>query len=120
MPRVLIADDEESMRTLVARAIAMDGHTIVTAQDGAHPIQLITSLPCINQPEGTAACDHIEESVFPAETLGQHYIVTVPTSPGGTPIGHIVRVFGNVDGTSLTYSPSKPAGKESEFGVRPS
>ena len=25
MPRVLIADDEESMRVLVARAIAMDG-----------------------------------------------------------------------------------------------
>ena len=32
MPRVLIADDEESMRTLVARAIAMDGHDTVTAK----------------------------------------------------------------------------------------
>lgn len=83
--------------------------SLVTAQDGAHPIQLITSLPCIDQPEGTAACDHIEESVFPAETLGQHYFVTVPTSPGGTPIGHIVRIFGNVDGTTLTYT-NKPAG----------
>ena len=31
MPRVLIADDEDSMRTLVARAIAMDGHETVTA-----------------------------------------------------------------------------------------
>ncbi len=74
------------------------------------PVQVITGLPCVNQPEGTAACDHIEESVFPAETLGQHYVVTVPTSPGGSPIGHIVRVFGNVDGTTLTYNPSKPAG----------
>ena len=35
MPRVLIADDEVSMRTLVARAIAMDGHATVTAADGA-------------------------------------------------------------------------------------
>jgi DNA-binding response OmpR family regulator len=35
MPRVLIADDEDSMRTLVARAIAMDGHETVTAEDGA-------------------------------------------------------------------------------------
>ena len=33
MPRVLIADDEVSMRSLVARAIAMDGHDIVTAED---------------------------------------------------------------------------------------
>ena len=32
MPRVLIADDEDSMRTLVARAIAMDGHATVTAR----------------------------------------------------------------------------------------
>jgi hypothetical protein len=100
----------------VAEVVGQTGDTndfsgsLVQAQDAQHPIQLITSLPCINQPEGTAACDHIEESVFPAETLGQHYVVTVPTSPGGTPIGHIVRIFGNVDGTTLTYAPSKPAG----------
>jgi len=42
MPRVLIADDEESMRTLVARAIAMDGHAIVTAQDGAEALEILT------------------------------------------------------------------------------
>jgi two-component system, cell cycle response regulator CpdR len=42
MPRVLIADDEDSMRTLVARAIAMDGHEIVTAQDGAEALELLT------------------------------------------------------------------------------
>jgi hypothetical protein len=90
--------------------------SLVTAQDGAHPIQVITSLPCINQPEGTSACDHIEESVFPAETLGQHYFVTVPTSPGGTPIGHIVRIFGNVDGTTLTYT-NPPAGAPSTINA---
>ena len=42
MPRVLIADDEESMRTLVARAIAMDGHDIVTAEDGAEALEILT------------------------------------------------------------------------------
>ena len=74
------------------------------------PIQLITGEQCVFQPEGTAACDHVEESVFPAETLGQHYIVNVPTSPNGDVVGHVVRVFGNVDGTTLTYNPTKPAG----------
>ncbi|HBR47995.1 MAG TPA: hypothetical protein DEA80_24240, partial [Afipia sp.] len=39
MSRVLIADDEESMRLLVARAIAMDGHEIVTAEDGAEALE---------------------------------------------------------------------------------
>jgi CheY-like chemotaxis protein len=43
MPRVLIADDEESMRTLVARAIAMEGHETVTAQDGAEALDILVS-----------------------------------------------------------------------------
>ena len=42
MSRVLIADDEDSMRLLVARAIAMDGHEIVTAQDGAEALDILT------------------------------------------------------------------------------
>jgi two-component system, cell cycle response regulator CpdR len=42
MPRVLIADDEDSMRSLVARAIAMDGHDTVTAQDGAEALEILT------------------------------------------------------------------------------
>lgn len=41
MARILIADDEESMRQLVARAVAMDGHEIVTAQDGAEALSII-------------------------------------------------------------------------------
>src|SRR3978361_545220 len=41
MPRVLIADDEDSMRRLVARAIAMDGHDIVTAEDGAEALEIL-------------------------------------------------------------------------------
>ena len=42
MSRVLIADDEDSMRSLVARAIAMDGHDTVTAQDGAEALEILT------------------------------------------------------------------------------
>jgi CheY-like chemotaxis protein len=42
MAKILIADDEESMRLLVGRAIAMDGHEIATAQDGAEALDLIT------------------------------------------------------------------------------
>jgi two-component system cell cycle response regulator CpdR len=42
MPRVLIADDEESMRLLVSRAIAMDGHETVIAQDGAEALDILS------------------------------------------------------------------------------
>ena len=43
MSRVLIADDEESMRLLVARAIAMDGHDTVTAEDGSEALEILTA-----------------------------------------------------------------------------
>jgi two-component system cell cycle response regulator CpdR len=42
MSRVLIADDEESMRLLVARAVALDGHEITTAEDGAEALEILT------------------------------------------------------------------------------
>src|SRR5712672_4409030 len=45
MPRVLIADDEDSMRMLVARAIAMDGHATVTAEDGAEALEILNREP---------------------------------------------------------------------------
>ncbi|OYU85963.1 MAG: response regulator [Bradyrhizobiaceae bacterium PARB1] len=42
MSRILIADDEEPLRLLVGRAIAMDGHEIVTAEDGAEALEILT------------------------------------------------------------------------------
>jgi len=74
------------------------------------PVQVIAGVPCIQTPIGTQACDHIEESVFPAETLGKEYIVTPPTTPKGGSVGHSVRIYGNRDGTKLTYAPTKPSG----------
>ena len=41
MSRVLIAEDEDSMRTLVAPALAMDGHATVTAEDGAEALEIL-------------------------------------------------------------------------------
>ncbi|MDB5485873.1 MAG: response regulator receiver protein [Tardiphaga sp.] len=43
MARILIADDEESMRTLVARALALDGHETVTVEDGAEALDRIST-----------------------------------------------------------------------------
>jgi len=63
-------------------------------------------MPCRDQPDGSFACDHLEESVFPAETLGRAYVVTVPRGPGGSKApGQIVRLVGNVDDTTLTFDP---------------
>ena len=41
MPKILIADDEEPMRMLVARALMLDGHETVTAEDGADALDIL-------------------------------------------------------------------------------
>ena len=79
------------------------GGTLVQA---SAPVQVIAGVPCVTQPFGQPACDHVEESVFPAETLGKRYFVTMPTGPNGDTPGHVVRIIGNVDGTTLTYAGS--------------
>jgi len=42
MSRVLIVDDEEPLRLLVARAIAMDSHEVTTAADGAEALDILS------------------------------------------------------------------------------
>ncbi|NUP07366.1 MAG: hypothetical protein HOW73_15050 [Polyangiaceae bacterium] len=72
------------------------------------PVQVVHGLPCMNIPDEYGACDHIEESVLPAETLGKHYFVTAPSHANGGPAPYVVRIYGNVDGTTLTYSAGAP------------
>jgi hypothetical protein len=81
--------------------------TLVTASAA---VQVITGIACTDNPVGSDACDHLEESVFPAETLGKHYFVTQPTGPMGATVGHTVRIYGNVDGTQLEYPGANPGG----------
>jgi two-component system cell cycle response regulator CpdR len=42
MARILIAEDEESLRSLVARALSQDGHAVVTVNDGAEALDVLT------------------------------------------------------------------------------
>jgi CheY-like chemotaxis protein len=41
MARILIAEDEESVRGLVARALARDGHEVAIANDGAEALDVL-------------------------------------------------------------------------------
>jgi hypothetical protein len=82
-----------------------------------NPVQVIAGTPCQDVPDGQPACDHLEQSVFPAETLGQQYFVDRPMGPHGLPVGHVVRLYGNVDGTTLTYAPSQPPGCPSSLNA---
>ena len=41
MARILIAEDEEALRGLIARALMQDGHEVMTANDGAEALDLL-------------------------------------------------------------------------------
>lgn len=41
MARILIAEDEDALRSLVARALAQDGHDVSQAADGAEALDLL-------------------------------------------------------------------------------
>jgi hypothetical protein len=75
------------------------------------PIQVISFNAIAQMPDYSVAnADHMEETVLPSEVIGNKYIVVPPTTPLGNAVGHIVRIYGNVDGTHLTYEGTKPVG----------
>jgi len=75
------------------------------------PVQVIAFNSKANVPDNSVALtDHVEEIVLPAEALSTRYVVVPPTKPGGGSVGHVVRLYGNVDGTQLSYPEGKPMG----------
>jgi CheY-like chemotaxis protein len=43
MARILLAEDEEALRAFVARALAQDGHAVVSTADGAEALDVLTA-----------------------------------------------------------------------------
>jgi two-component system cell cycle response regulator CpdR len=41
LARILIAEDEEPVRTLITRALADDGHSVVAAADGTEALEIL-------------------------------------------------------------------------------
>ncbi len=100
------AGDVAELVTDLGDTFDLSGSLVLADQ----PVQVIAGSPCAQIPQNAPACDHLEQSVFPAETLGKRYFVSAPSGPGGYPTGHVVRMYGNVNGTTLTYAPSAPSG----------
>ncbi len=74
-----------------------------------HPVQIIASNALSSVPDETAGyADHLEEVVLPGEVLGDDYLVVPPSAPDGNVVGHLLRLYGNVDGTQLSYPGSSP------------
>jgi len=75
------------------------------AGSGSSPFQIpFPTFPT----NATQPPDHVEETVLPAEVIGTKYVVAPAdlTERHGQGAVHIVRIYGNVDGTTLSYAPS--------------
>jgi len=90
----------------VLQLFATMGDLTGSAVAANKPVQVIGGHYCTQIPIGITACDHIEESIFPYETLSNKYIVAAPALPT-LPDGkvEIIRIVATEPNTLLTYEP---------------
>lgn len=75
------------------------------------PVSVLGGHDCTFMPYSNFACDHLEESMFPIETLGQDLIVTAPHAVAaidvnpGQPDFMFVRVLSAADANEITFDP---------------
>jgi hypothetical protein len=75
------------------------------------PVQVVSFNAIAQLPDVSVAnADHMEETVLPGEVIGKKYIVAPPTTPNGNAVGHVVRIYGNVNDTHLSYPEGAPPG----------
>ena len=82
--------------------------SLVTADK---PIQVIGGHKCTNVPANITACDHLEEALFPTQTLADEYIVVPPARHDNInmPKAQMVRVIAIENNTSVTFTPDQGA-----------
>jgi len=75
--------------------------------DADKPVQVISGHYCAYVPDSNFGyCDHMEQSMFPIDTLSDKYIVTTPIMPA-LPNGkeRMIRIVATTGNTTLTYDP---------------
>jgi hypothetical protein len=80
--------------------------SLVTA---TKPVEVFGGHDCTFIPANQFACDHLEQVMFPIETLRNDYLVTVPYNdfaPAGTAGKMYVKIVGTAANTALTFSPA--------------
>ncbi len=72
------------------------------------PVSVIAGHSCANVPEATTlACDHLEESLLPSETLGTDYLVTYPAARASrSPL--LIRIVPSQDDTRVSFPDGAP------------
>ena len=77
-----------------------------TRVHASQPVQVIAGHSCANIPAATTGyCDHLEQSMFPAEVLGRDYLVTFPRAEvGDSP--HEIRIAASTAPAHVHFDPA--------------
>ena len=77
-----------------------------TLVDADKPIEVIGGHSCTFIPANIGYCDHLEESMFPINTLAEQYILSPPSLPTlAQPKPFLVRVIAAEPGVSVDFDP---------------
>ncbi len=84
--------------------------TLVTADK---PVQVLGGHECSDVPLNVTYCDHLEEAMFPIETLATEYVIAPPVQvPNDSKEkAQVVRVIAPFANTTLTFDPDQPVNK---------
>jgi len=90
----------------VLEVAAFSGDLTGSTVQSDKPIQVIAGHYCTYLPATVPACDHIEESMFPVDTLSNKYLVSAPYLPGlSGPKQQITRIIATQASTTVTLDP---------------
>jgi hypothetical protein len=76
--------------------------SLITAN---RPVEVFGGHNCVYVDFSQGYCDHLEEIIFPIETLRSDYLVTLPHNANGTP-QQFIKIVGTQNGTTLTFDPA--------------
>jgi hypothetical protein len=94
----------------VLQVLSAGGDPTGTLVLADRPVQVIAGHHACNVPEDTPAADHLEDAMFPIDTLGKDYLVAAPAVPYSTaPQTHVVRIVAAEGPTVLQYDPPMDA-----------
>lgn len=105
VPKTVMLDRGD---VLELASVGNDADLTGTQISATEPVQVIGGHFCTYIPHDKAACDHLEESIFPTETLGTSFAVAAPRAGSLSRAPFLTRVIGIEDGTQLVFDPPLP------------
>ncbi len=91
----------------VLQVITASGDLTGTQIAADKPVSVFGGHKCTNVPANVAACDHLEEALFPVQTLANEYVVVPPVQVPNNALAkaQMVRIIATEADTDISFQP---------------